>query len=171
MSYHDGGAVRFHTTEGCSVSNSLFKNLGGSGVMIKDYNLDVVVDANEFLFVGEHAVCSMGRGDRQDQLDGNFPTRNYVTRNLAHEFGLYVKQTGFYYQGVSMNSTISGNVFFNGPRAGINVRRRAASEALLRRCAPLTRAPSLRSPPPPLRRRRAARWRRRCRARAQPSTP
>jgi hypothetical protein len=135
MSYHDGGAVRFHATEGCSVSNSLFKNLGGTGVMIRNYNLDTVVDANEFLFVGEHAICSMGRGDRQDQLDGDVPTRNYITRNLAHEFGLYVKQTGFYYQGVSMNATISGNVFFNGPRAGINVRWRTAPEAPLRRCA------------------------------------
>ena len=90
MSFHDGGAVRFRGTEGCGVSGSLFKNLGGSGVMIKDYNLDTVVDQNEFLFLGEHAVCSMGRGDRQDQLDGDFPTRNYITRNLAHEFGLCV---------------------------------------------------------------------------------
>ena len=121
MSYHDGGALRFHTTEGCAVRGSLFKNLGGSGVMIKDYNLDTAVADNEFLFVGEHAVCSMGRGDRQDQLDGDVPTRSVVTGNYAHEFGLYVKQTGFYYQGVSMNATISGNVFFNGPRAGINI--------------------------------------------------
>ena len=93
MSYHDGGAVRFHATEGCSVSNSLFKNLGGTGVMIRNYNRDTVVDSNEFLFVGEHAICSMGRGDRQDQLDGDVPTRNRISFNLAHEFGLYVKQT------------------------------------------------------------------------------
>ena len=93
MSYHDGGAVRFHTTEGCSVSNSLFKNLGGTGVMIRNYNRDTVVDSNEFLFIGEHAICSTGRGDRQDQLDGDVPTRNRISYNLAHEFGLYVKQT------------------------------------------------------------------------------
>ena len=35
--------------------------------------------------------------------------------------GLLLAQ-GFYYQGVSMNATLKGNVFFNGPRAGINVR-------------------------------------------------
>ena len=91
MSYHDGGAVRLRGTEGCAVRDSLFKNLGGSGVMIKDYNLDALVAGNEFVFVGEHAVCSMGRGDRQDQLDGDVPTRNAVVGNYAHEFGLYVK--------------------------------------------------------------------------------
>ena len=89
MSYHDGGAVRLRGTEGCAVRDSLFKNLGGSGVMIKDYNLDALVAGNEFVFVGEHAICSMGRGDRQDQLDGDVPTRNAVVGNLAHEFALY----------------------------------------------------------------------------------
>jgi len=120
MSYHDGGAVRLRGTEGCAVRSSLLKNLGGSGVMISGYNLDTVVDSNEFLFLGEHAVCSMGRGDRQDQTDGDYPTRNQITNNFAHEFGLYVKQTGFYYHGISKNATISSNVFFNGPRAGIS---------------------------------------------------
>ena len=163
MSYHDGGAVRFHATEGCSVSNSLFKNLGGTGVMIRNYNRDTVVDSNEFLFVGEHAICSMGRGDRQDQLDGDVPTRKHLlqpgtrvravcqancecsccgwgagarsgkrlrmrgracVRATAHHQalpGLLLAQ-GFYYQAVSMNASLEGNVFFNGPRAGINVR-------------------------------------------------
>lgn len=120
MSYHDGGAVRLRGTEGCAVRGSLFKNLGGSGAMISGYNLDAEVSGCEFLFVGEHAICSMGRGDRQDQLDGDFPTRNLIVGNLAHEFGLYVKQTGFYYQGISANTSLRENIFFNGPRAGIN---------------------------------------------------
>jgi hypothetical protein len=120
MSYHDGGAVRLRATEGCAVRNSLFRNLGGSGVMISGYNRDTTVAGCEFLFLGEHAICSMGRGDRQDLLDGDFPARNVVVGNFAHEFGLYVKQTGFYYQGITANASVTGNVFFNGPRAGIN---------------------------------------------------
>ena len=122
MSFHDGGAVRFHGTEGCAVRSSLFKNLGGSGAAISGYNADALVDDNEFLFIGEHAIFAMGlTGDRQNNLDGDVPTRTTVTNNRASEFGLYVKQTGFFYQGVSLNSTISQNVFFNGPRAGINI--------------------------------------------------
>ena len=49
------------------------------------------------------------------------PAGNLIEGNFAHEFGLYVKQSGFYYQGVSANATVRENVFFNGPRAGINV--------------------------------------------------
>ena len=95
MSFHDGGALRLSGTEGCAVRGSLFKNLGGSGVAISGYNRDAVVDGNEFLFVGEHAVFSMGlTGDRQNNLDGDFPARSVITHNYAHEFGLYVKQTG-----------------------------------------------------------------------------
>ena len=55
--------------------------------------------------------------------------------------GLLLAQ-GFYYQAVSKNATLEGNVFFNGPRAGINVRKRVACEftAALQR---LTLVPSL----------------------------
>lgn len=122
MSFHDGGAVRLQGTENCAVRGSLFRNLGGSGVMIAGYNADADVDGNEFVFVGESAVMAMGLGgDRQNNLDGDVPTRTAVTNNFAHEFGLYVKQTGFFYQAMSANSSILNNVFFNGPRAGINI--------------------------------------------------
>jgi hypothetical protein len=74
---------------------------------ITRYNRDTLVDGNEFRFLGESAVMSMGlTGDRQNNLDGDFPARTNVTNNFASEFGLYVKQTGFFYQGISMNSTI-----------------------------------------------------------------
>ncbi len=43
-----------------------------------------------------------------------------VEGNLAREIGLYEKQSSFYVQAKTALSTIRGNVFFNGPRAGIN---------------------------------------------------
>ena len=120
-SFHDGGAVRFSGTEGCIVRDSVFQNLGGTGVMISGYNRDTLIENNEFVWIGESAIISAGlTGNRQFNLDGDFPARNRIVRNYAREFGLYVKQSGFYYQGVSMNTTISENIFFNGPRAGIN---------------------------------------------------
>ena len=126
MSFHDGGAVRLQGTEGCAVRGSLFRNLGGSGVMIAGYNADAAVDGNEFVFVGESAVMAMGLGgDRQNNLDGDVPTRTTVSNNYAHEFGLYVKQSGFFYQAISANTSIDKNVFFNGPRAGINISERS----------------------------------------------
>ena len=47
-------------------------------------------------------------------------TRNAVLRNSAREIGLYEKQSSFYVQAKTALTTIDGNVFFNGPRAGIN---------------------------------------------------
>jgi len=38
----------------------------------------------------------------------------------VREVGLYEKQSSFYVQAKTAQSIISGNVFFNGPRAGIN---------------------------------------------------
>ena len=94
--------------------------------MIAGYNADAAVDGNEFVFVGESAVMAMGLGgDRQNNLDGDVPTRTTVSNNYAHEFGLYVKQSGFFYQAISANTSIDKNVFFNGPRAGINISERS----------------------------------------------
>merc|ERR1712166_1221572 len=52
--------------------------------------------------------------------DGNHPRYNRIMRNTAREVGLYEKQSSFYMQAKTAESTIHGNVFFNGPRAGIN---------------------------------------------------
>jgi len=120
-SFHDGGAVRLSGTEDVIVRDSLFTNIGGTGVMISGYNRDALIEGNEFVYLGECAIISAGlTGDRQNNLDGDFPARSRIISNYAHEFGLYVKQTGFFYQAISANTTLQGNVMFNGPRAGIN---------------------------------------------------
>ena len=120
-SFHDGGAVRLSGTEDVIVRGSLFTNIGGTGVMISGYNRDALIQDNEFVFLGECAIISAGlTGNRQNNLDGDFPARSRIISNYAHEFGLYVKQTGFFYQAISANTTLKGNVMFNGPRAGIN---------------------------------------------------
>ena len=52
--------------------------------------------------------------------DGNHPRYTTILNNLAREVGLYEKQSSFWFQGKVAQSIIKGNVFFNGPRAGIN---------------------------------------------------
>jgi hypothetical protein len=92
--------------------------------MISGHTRRVFVTDSEFLWLGESAICSAGTtGDQWDQtgLDALFPEGSLVARNLGHELGLFVRQAGFYYQGLSANATVVENVFFNGPRAGINV--------------------------------------------------
>jgi len=55
-----------------------------------------------------------------DGTDGNHPRYTTVSGCSAREVGLYEKQSSFFVQAKTAQSTVSGNVFFNGPRAGIN---------------------------------------------------
>ena len=123
-SFHDGGALRLSGTRNCSVRGSLFVNLGGTGVMLSGWNRGAEVADNEFLWLGECAIISAGLSG--DQYDNTAPDAAYgdapvIARNFAHEFGLFVKQTGFLYAGMTANMSVVENVFFNGPRAGVNV--------------------------------------------------
>ena len=91
--------------------------------MLSGFNRQARVSESEFLWLGDAAVISAGRGDRHDLTspDSEYGEGIVLDRNLAHEFGVFIKQTGFYYHAVTANATVTNNVFFNGPRAGINV--------------------------------------------------
>jgi len=54
-----------------------------------------------------------GRGN--DQSIGT-----YIGFNLAREFGLWQKQSSFYFQAVGAKTVLQGNVIFNIPRAALN---------------------------------------------------
>lgn len=91
--------------------------------MMSGWNRGASVTDSEFVWVGEHAIVSAGLSG--NSFDNTAPDAAYgegplVARNLAHELGIFVKQAGFYYQGMTANATVTSNVFFNGPRAGIN---------------------------------------------------
>ena len=122
-SAHVGGAVVFNGTEGCTLSTSTIESVGGSGVALTGYNRGATISDNEFAWLGEAAIVSVGLvGNTIDGgQSGNFPEGTLIEGNLGHEVGVFVKQTGFYYAGVSANATLIRNIFFNGPRAGINI--------------------------------------------------
>ena len=54
-----------------------------------------------------------------------------VTGCSAREVGLYEKQSSFFIQAKTALSRVQGNVFFNGPRAGINANDGCVFEILL----------------------------------------
>lgn len=55
-----------------------------------------------------------------DGRGGEQPRGSVITGNLAHEIGLYQKQSSMFFSAVSAGTHFAGNVFFNGPRAAIN---------------------------------------------------
>jgi len=132
-------AVFLQGTENAKVSNSTFDRLDGNAVMISGYNRNATVEDCDFSYIGGNAIVSWGYTNETentgfpyytpntnypeagvDGTDDNHPRYNHILRNLAREVGLYEKQSSFYMQAKTAQSTIYGNVFFNGPRAGIN---------------------------------------------------
>ena len=43
-----------------------------------------------------------------------------MENNLIHEIGIWQKQSSFWFQAQTCQTHLTNNIFFNGPRAGIN---------------------------------------------------
>ena len=124
------GAVFVEGAENFEASGCDFDRLDGNAVMISGYNRHATIKDSTFQYIGGNAIAAWGytnetSGDNHPQAgvdgtDGNHPRYTTVLSNVAREVGLYEKQSSFFVQAKTAQSTISGNVFFNGPRAGIN---------------------------------------------------
>jgi len=123
-------AVFLQGTELATISNCTFERLDGNALMVSGYNRNATIADSDFAYIGNSAIVAWGYTNETsgighpaagiDGTDGNHPRYTSVLRNLAREVGLYEKQNSFYMQAKTAQSTIIGNVFFNGPRAGIN---------------------------------------------------
>mmetsp|Transcript_30791 Transcript_30791/g.60069 ORF Transcript_30791/g.60069 Transcript_30791/m.60069 type:complete len:473 (+) Transcript_30791:942-2360(+) len=123
-------AVFLQGTENVVLDKCVFDRLDGNGVMVSGYNRFATVQNSDFSYIGGNAMAAWGFTNETsgvnhpqagvDGTDGNHPRYTTVTSNTAREVGLYEKQSSFYVQAKTAQSKITGNVFFNGPRAGIN---------------------------------------------------
>lgn len=132
-------AVFLQGTEGVSFTDCRFERLDGNAVMVSGYNRNATVKDSDFEFIGGNAVAAWGYTNETensgfpyytpnsnypeggvDGTDGNHPVFTTITGCLAREVGHYEKQSSFFVQAKTAQSVITGNVFFNGPRAGIN---------------------------------------------------
>ena len=121
-SIHRGGAVYLTNTRHVTVTRCRFTQLGGNAVVLSNWNRRAVVSANEFAWLGESAVVLLGSVAGMDGASAPLtPVDTRVDGNVIHELGVYVKQTAGVVQFLSQRSTLSRNVIFNCPRAGINI--------------------------------------------------
>ena len=119
---------------GCSI-----ERVDGNGVMVSGYNRNATMKHNEISYVGGNAFAAWGYTNETatdpgrpgveitnhpmagvDGTDGEHPRYTTVVNNIAREVGLYEKQSSFFVEAKTAQSIILGNVFFNGPRAGVN---------------------------------------------------
>ena len=133
-------AVFLQGTEQVVVGNCSFERLDGNAIMVSGYNRDATIESSDFSYLGGNAIVAWGYTNETssdpgrpgialanapvagiDGTDGEHPLRTTVQHCLAREIGLYEKQSSFFVQAKTAESRILSNVFFNGPRAGINM--------------------------------------------------
>ena len=119
-SIHRGGAVFAEGVDGLRIDSCRFDSPGGNGLFLSNYIRHAVVNNSEFVWTGDSAIASVGSTDLIDGTDGNQPRGNVITSNVMHEVGIFGKQTSAYIQALTAQTILANNVFFNGPRAGIN---------------------------------------------------
>eukprot|EP00750_Incisomonas_marina_P033516 INCI9889.3.p1 GENE.INCI9889.3~~INCI9889.3.p1 ORF type:complete len:911 (+),score=132.78 INCI9889.3:121-2853(+) len=128
-------AINIVGAEGVTIDDCLFERLDGNGIMISGYARNTTIRNNEFHLIGENGVVSWGYtadfpntsrtvpipvSQGPDARDGNHPQGNVLQSNFFHEIGHFQKQVSCYFQAQTQMTTLSNNVCFNGPRAGIN---------------------------------------------------
>jgi hypothetical protein len=133
------GAVFLQGTREVTLHTCIFERLDGNAVMISGYNRNTTISESDFAFIGGTAIASWGYTNETetdpgrpgvhlegapargvDGTDGEHPRYNMVKGCTVREVGLYEKQASFYMQAKTAYTILTGNVFFNGPRAGIN---------------------------------------------------
>mmetsp|Transcript_67792 Transcript_67792/g.107564 ORF Transcript_67792/g.107564 Transcript_67792/m.107564 type:complete len:816 (-) Transcript_67792:152-2599(-) len=123
-------AVYLDGVRNVTISSNVMTRLDGNAISVNRYARDVLIYRNEIVWNGDNAVSMWG--DTQnisfpdgttmgyDGTDGNQPRGTRFIQNFVHEIGIWEKQSSMWFQAKSCSNVLEGNIFFNGPRAGIN---------------------------------------------------
>ena len=98
-------AVTVEGAEAFSVTGCTFTHLDNAGVFLGGYTRDVTISDNEFAWLGESAVVSLGdtegapvAGWGVNGTAGNQPRGTKIWRNFGRELGIINKQSALYFQ-------------------------------------------------------------------------
>ena len=75
---------------------------------------------NEFAWIGDTAMSAWGYTEEHDGTGGDQPRGIIIDRNKCHEVGMYELQSACWFQAKAAQVRLASNIFFNGPRSGIN---------------------------------------------------
>ena len=84
------------------------------------YNRNATVSRSEFVNLGCSGVALWGDEVNGYGTNGEQPRFTTMTENVCREIGLYQKQSSCFFQAVASQSTVTKNLFYNGPRAMVN---------------------------------------------------
>eukprot|EP00536_Pseudo-nitzschia_multiseries_P009505 jgi/Psemu1/23367/gm1.23367_g len=121
-SIHRGGAVFIENAREVAVTSCRFLRTGGNALFLSGYAKASRVARNEFTWIGDSAVVTVGRISMADGFTvDTFPEDTVIESNHFHEIGIHGKQTSALFSALSCRTTFISNVAYNGPRAGINL--------------------------------------------------
>jgi hypothetical protein len=116
---HRGGAVFFEGAEDSGVEKCFFDAVGGNAIFLNKYNRRVRVYGNKITQAGDSAVCLVGTESMIQGSSHPVPEENLISNNLIHDCGVFGKQIAGVFMSVTLRNTISHNLIYNLPRAGI----------------------------------------------------
>jgi hypothetical protein len=96
-----------------------FNSVGGNGLFIGGFATNTTVADNEFVWIGESAIASIGTAVGNDGTGGGQPRGNVMLQKLIHEIGIFGKQTAGYVQAMTAQAVDKRNIPFNGPRQAV----------------------------------------------------
>lgn len=128
------GALLFENTVDVLVEGIKVTRCDGNGIFINNYNRNLTIQKSELVWIGDSAIAAWGSTEQGlgggsiklpegvgiDGTGGNQPRGTQIISNVIHEFGLFQKQSSAFFQAQACQTTITGNILYNGPRAHIN---------------------------------------------------
>ena len=87
--------------------------------MISGYNRNTTVRDSWFSFLGGSAMAGWGYTDEDNGMGGDQPRFTTIAGNVARELGVWELQSSMWFQAKACQTTLTNNLFFNGPRAAI----------------------------------------------------
>ena len=112
------GALVLDGTVGVTVEECTFTRLDSNALLLSGYSRGAVIRDNEFCWLGQSAIAAWGLldGETNSGLGGAQPRGTLIEGNLAREIGHFQKQSSFYFQAITAQTTLRRNVVFNIPR-------------------------------------------------------
>eukprot|EP00051_Salpingoeca_urceolata_P029755 m.490929 g.490929 ORF g.490929 m.490929 type:complete len:941 (+) comp28859_c0_seq1:2-2824(+) len=117
---HRGAAVMFENATNITLQHSRIANNEGNGLILSRYVRSALVTECELFNIGETPIVLLGAADLMDGRSGTQPVHNTITHNYVHNWGIWNRQAGGYFEGLARQNDVSFNVFHDGPRAGAN---------------------------------------------------
>uniref|UniRef100_A0A7S2S791 Right handed beta helix domain-containing protein n=1 Tax=Mucochytrium quahogii TaxID=96639 RepID=A0A7S2S791_9STRA len=114
------GCIFLEGTKDVEVSGNFFRRLDGNGIMLSGYNRKTLIKGNEFSYLGDTAIGIWGFTEENMGTNGEQPRDIDIIGNFGHDVGISQLQSSMVFQAKACNINMEKNIFFNGPRSGIN---------------------------------------------------